>query len=611
MRDRIRRSIRGMNIRRKIILYGYLIFAPIIVLMGLVYCVVSYRGREREYLETCRMHVDSMAENIGLIQKDLWDISTYLCIDNNITALLSSEYNKEFDSNARFWFDSAPMEIVQNMLSIGGNVKSIALYPENGLRPYLRGMDGSVHLQSIEDVRKTDVYRKTLDLQYGTMWESTDRGNSGVFASGAGDKIVLYREMYDLSRSIPLCFMAISIDKARLESVLAGPDYEEGYTAVYDRTGGELCHAGSLDASLQSYVSDPTLFETLSGEDITTLYYLDHVVLLKRFSPNNSVLCMVVPLSLFRRQAVSGAVAAAAGMGFLLVGLFLLLSLVSYIISEPIERLTKAMMKVSEGDLTQRVEVNTQDELGNMAECFNSMVRDVSRLIDEKYVLTIREQESEFAALQAQINPHFLYNMLDSMYWQTLNAGAEDAAESILALSQVFRMVLSNGDRYVPVSHEMLLIQKYLELQKIRFGERLSFDVDYQESVSDILIPKLMVEPFVENSIVHGLSGVDRPCHVGVSCVLTDAKLVFTVKDTGGGMTDDEVRRVLSGEDDDSHRQKMGRYAVKNILARFEIMYPGRYELNIESEKGKGTSVTVIIPADGISEEIRGGIENE
>ena len=195
--------------------------------------------------------------------------------------------------------------------------------------------------------------------------------------------------------------------------------------------------------------------------------------------------------------------------------------------------------------------------------------------------------------------------MLDSLYWQTLNAGVEDVADSILALSQVFRMLLSNGDRYVKVSHEFLLIEKYLELQKMRFGERLSFAVNLQESIAGIVIPKILIEPFVENSVVHGIKEMEGPCSIIVSGALNNDRLIFTINDTGGGMTEEETEAVLRGQDDETHRQRMGRYAVKNILDRLEIMYPGDYVLDIKSKKGEGTNVTMSIPAYGIAQQER------
>lgn len=129
----------------------------------------------------------------------------------------------------------------------------------------------------------------------------------------------------------------------------------------------------------------------------------------------------------------------------LLIGMLPLLFIISNIVTKPLNKLSKAITDVAAGDFEQQVEVTTHDEIGEVAQCFNMMVRSIRELIEQNYVITLQEKESELAALQAQINPHFLYNTLDSLYWQAMEAGNEEVAESILALSQLFRLVLNQG----------------------------------------------------------------------------------------------------------------------------------------------------------------------
>ena len=128
-------------------------------------------------------------------------------------------------------------------------------------------------------------------------------------------------------------------------------------------------------------------------------------------------------------------------------------------------------------------------------------------------------KESELAALQAQINPHFLYNTLDSLYWQAMNADNEEIAESILALSQLFRLVLSQGKREVTVGQETELVSRYFQIQKMRFSKRLEYKINVEDSVKKAKIPKLILQPFVENAIVHGFENVSTPCELTVSGV--------------------------------------------------------------------------------------------
>ena len=194
-----------------------------------------------------------------------------------------------------------------------------------------------------------------------------------------------------------------------MERIISGYS-EDGasFAFIYDPAGGELCHTGQAVQEVREYVQNSLIDNICNDDKVHTVYYADHVILLKKIYPNNNIVCAATPLALFRKQAAAGAYIAVIGLIGLLIGLYMLLLLISYVISEPVIRLTEAIKRVSTGDFSQHVEVESQDELGNMAQCFNNMVIDIRRLIEEKYVLTIREQESEFAALQAQINPHFL-----------------------------------------------------------------------------------------------------------------------------------------------------------------------------------------------------------
>ncbi len=248
------------------------------------------------------------------------------------------------------------------------------------------------------------------------------------------------------------------------------------------------------------------------------------------------------------------------------------------------------------GDFEQRLEIDMNDEVGEVARCFNKMVGDIRTLIDENYVITLREKESELAALQAQINPHFLYNTLDSLYWQALEGECEEIAESILALSQLFRLVLSQGKKEVTVGQEMELVSRYLQIQKVRFSKRLHYDIFVEESVKKARIPKLVIQPFVENAVVHGFENVCTPCNLNVSARMKDGKLQFMVVDSGIGMNQNQMDSIWTQEPDSYAKQRIGRYAIKNIKERLELRYHDDFLLDIKSEVGKGTTVILVVP---------------
>lgn len=213
----------------------------------------------------------------------------------------------------------------------------------------------------------------------------------------------------------------------------------------------------------------------------------------------------------------------------MLLALLPLLVIISNVVTKPLLRLREAIVEVSTGDFDHQVEITTQDEIGEVAQCFNRMVNSIRELIEKNYVIRLQEKESELAALQAQINPHFLYNTLDSLYWQAIEADNEDLAESILALSQLFRLVLNQGQSEVSVSHE-------------------------------------------------------------------DGRIRFEIRDTGVGMRQDQIDALWEEEPNQYRKQRIGRYAIKNIRERLQRRYQGDFTLEIQSEIGKGTVVILTIP---------------
>ncbi len=280
----------------------------------------------------------------------------------------------------------------------------------------------------------------------------------------------------------------------------------------------------------------------------------------------------------------------------MLLALLPLLVIISNVVTKPLLRLREAIVEVSTGDFDHQVEITTQDEIGEVAQCFNRMVCSIRELIEKNYVITLQEKESELAALQAQINPHFLYNTLDSLYWQAIEADNEELAESILALSQLFRLVLNQGRSEVSVSHEIELVSRYLQIQKMRFTKRLEYEIDIDPAISHAKIPKLILQPFVENAIVHGFENMDVPCALTVSGRYEDVRIRFEIRDTGVGMRQDQIDALWEEEPNQYRKQRIGRYAIKNIRERLQRRYQGDFTLEIQSEIGKGTVVILTIP---------------
>lgn len=174
-------------------------------------------------------------------------------------------------------------------------------------------------------------------------------------------------------------------------------------------------------------------------------------------------------------------------IGFM-IGLFPIFLFISKVVTVPLEYLQSGMEQFKKGDFNQKLEVMTYDEVGQVTECFNDMVDEIRELVNKNYIMALKEKESELLALQAQINPHFLYNTLDALYWQAQNTDNEELAEDILALSNLFRMVLGQGKAVITAGEETELIKEYLHVQKMRFEKRLIYEISVEEGIKDAVI---------------------------------------------------------------------------------------------------------------------------
>lgn len=593
----VKEWIGGLNATRKLIFYGYLILIPVMLLVTLVLMLANVGQAQNKQLEQDLRAVKAVSDSLHVVQTEVKDFTTYICINNQVRVLLTGDDPAEKNRNARVWEDETPLQLIQDILSLKGYIKTIAIYPENGVRPYLRGMDGSVHFSDLRTVQKLDVYQAAQQNKYHYIWRSAPRDREDVYLVNRDDKLVLCREMYDLSRETPLAFLMISISRDYFRDLYRNLIHSDREGAlVLSPDGVELDSSGTIGGEIHDFLLSEAFYGQIeSGEAGYTSYGKVNIVYMQQ-DEKSGIICKVVPRYTGWEQIQDIAYMPLMLLLGVLAGMLPLFLIISRLYTKPLRQVSDAIRKFSSGDFTQKVAVTTSDEVGEVADCFNHMVADIKRLIDENYVIRLREKESELALLQAQINPHFLYNTLDSLYWQAMAKENDELAESILALSNLFRLALSQGQSVIPVENEMELVSCYLKIQKIRFSRRLNYQVQVSEDVRQARIPKLIVQPFVENAIVHGLDQLDGVCQVTVSAAREGEWIRMEISDTGIGMTQEQLEGLWRMETDPYAGHRVGRYAIRNIRERLQLKYQDHFQLEIRSAVGKGTTVILKIP---------------
>ena len=251
---------------------------------------------------------------------------------------------------------------------------------------------------------------------------------------------------------------------------------------------------------------------------------------------------------------------------------------------------------VESGDLKEHVPVGAEDEIGKLCVSFNTMMDSLRHLANRQYEDGKAIKQAELRALQAQINPHFLYNTLDLMNWQALDRGAPELAELTCAMARFYRLSLSEGRDFVRLRGELEHVSVYVRIQNMRFAGSIALEIDVPDEVQELEVLKLLLQPLVENCVLHGMGSatVRTPVAIRISGRAEGCDLLLTVSDDGVGMNAEQLRNVLDTE------PGQGRgFGVMNIHQRIRLCYGDGYGLRFASEQGAGTTVQIRMPARG------------
>lgn len=596
--QQIRNWIRRLSIRWKLIFYSYIVITPILLLISILLLLHNYQSAVQSEEDRCIQNVQSVSDNISVMQKNIMEMGTYICINEEIKWILTVDDPEELNRDARLWLNHAPMKIIQDMVAINGQIKTVAIYPENGIMPYLSCIDRSAYISDMEQVRQQAIYALAVQEKGEFLWQRVGRLQSDTYQFNQGDKIVMYREIYDMARRNKLGYLVIGSSAEIFDEICQNAlwDRQESIV-VMSAYGAELVRCGNIENETVSKIIAENVPEPTSGELMQSSVWGNYIVYQCRAEETETVIYKIVRQVGWKDLGSTILYAPMALLIGFLIGLYPVLLLISNIVSKPLQTLSAAMDQFKQGDFSQKVEVVTQDEVGEAMACFNRMVDDIRELIDRNYVLALKERESELDVLQAQINPHFLYNTLDALYWKATESENDEIAEDILSLSQLFRLVLNRGNGIVTVQTEMELVERYLHIQKMRFGKRLEYEIAIDETLLKEEIPKLILQPFIENAIVHGFEKVDSNYTLVIAGSKKEERMIFAVRDTGIGMSEEQLEAIWDGADNRKYAsQRIGRYAIRNVKERLELIYHANYVLRIESKVGQGTTVTMELP---------------
>ncbi len=429
----------------------------------------------------------------------------------------------------------------------------------------------SSRFHSIEEIKNESWYKY---LKNGTpnIWTSID------------SKLSIAKNLYsseDYTKKIGV--LVVSLDKEAIKELLINSK-EDQLVSIIDDSGNLL------------FSNQKGQYKKIDGQDIikkskefqrVSFDNIDYYFRCNEIEQTGIYLSSIVPVASLEKEKNDVIIQ----MRLMYVGIaiivLLMLAPITNMVTKRIKLIANTMKETKDSGL-KKIEINdgNRDEISTLILQYNDMVDKLQVSLKEQYSLGEAKKDAELKALQSQINPHFLYNTLDMINWMAQKNEKDNIREVIQAMSKFYRMTLSKGEDIISIRDELKMCDAYMDIQKKRFKGRINYIQQVEDDVLDFLIPKITLQPLIENSIVHGINEkeVVRGT-IRVDGWIEDNRITLSVTDDGVGMMQENI-----------YKNNGSHYGMKNIAKRLEVFYDEKIELQIESTLGIGTCVIFNIP---------------
>lgn len=444
---------------------------------------------------------------------------------------------------------------------------SIDVYDSDGARIYAGSLDSEAG---------------SLPVYWGVLRAARECEGQTMQANGA-DGLVIARAVYGSDGEVS-GYVLVRIPQGGFGALLGGSFGEQNDVFLLDGTWRQIYCSDSIraDETISSLRAQLLSGAALGGGDYNV--YLCQ-------SPDTGFTLALRQPKVYTREVMATVYSTCAAMGILCLLLGLLCAwLLSRYLSKPVNELDEAMKRVEKGDYAAELSSDREDEMGRLTASFNRMTREYRQNLERSVQRERELNETELSMMQAQLNPHFLYNTLDSIKWLGVTNGVPQVAAVASGLAVLLRAGIS-GDRLITLERELELLEKYLDIQSLRFEDRFAWEIDVDERFQHCIVPKLILQPLVENSIIHGVANMDDG-YIKLSAREKSGTLILSVQDNGVGIPQD----VLDWLNDPDRDVPGGHLGLKNVDLIVRLYYGGDYGISAYSAVGEGSRVELRLP---------------
>ncbi|MDQ0232536.1 sensor histidine kinase [Metabacillus malikii] len=566
--------------------YKLITIISIIMLICLLFTVVGFQFAFNMYdQQIYRKSSQVLIMSSKQIEDELTNIEelSFNILKDSVLQSHLTRTKEEISKYEQFQIES---EIWEKLTSFIGNekyIQSIYLYDQSG-REYRAGSNHSKRIDKMKDV----LIDKAVGGNGSNVWVSDAKTNNYIYSTR---QIKAYK-------NLSLEFLATLIIEVNLDEIIKELpkvwDGHEGGIIISNRQGPfyreenifNYEHLVYSTADSQGYfiqkVKGRSFFITYFQSPYSDWTYWNIIPFGSMFAKVTAMKYIVIFIFLL---LYSGAI-------FLAVKF-------SRHITNPIENLVSSMKNVQQGDfnISETLKLHDygeKDEVGILHHNFYTMIERINELIKENYEKQLLIKDTEFKALQSQINPHFLYNTLESINWLAKINKQQQISNMVESLGYLLRNAISIKEDVITLREEIEIVNHYVTIQKFRFEERLNFNLYIDEQVLDCKLPKLIIQPLVENSINYGLESMIECCHISVSAYKADGNIHLIVEDNGVGIDENQISKIIKG----NVNSKGNGIGIKNIDSRIKLVFGEEYGVKIESTLNLGTKVIIVIPCE-------------
>ena len=552
----MKKTNKSAGVQYKLIFY-YALFAllPMFLIAVFTYGNTKKIQLERLY-EELSYQMEHTIKNLDEKANNYYAASNMFYMDNTLQSYLTADYSQRGYEDLYSYVD----DLFSNVKIFNPDITKISVYTSNRTLP------------------QDEYYFYLLDPENLPDWYQTT-GNGGVMhMQNTGNGTISFTRKLNFYESGQYqIFVYMEITEDYLNQMLGLGDEEITMVLLND--------AGEIQAS-----NHPELI----GKNMASINLEKQI-----FMKNNTAYCGQLQMFTDSRRYDKEA-GLAASRNFLVFFVSSVLALAAiYLYSRSfrnkVDKVRQGARSIGEGKLDYRIFLSEngrgRDELDEIADSVNQMGEQIHTLIEESYKKELDRKISELNLLQEQINPHFLYNALSSISVLAMGNGDKVASRAILYLSDFYRITLSKGKQDIPIREELNLLESYLKIQRMRFDDSIEVEYELDESLLDVHVVKLTLQPIVENAIHHGRDDDSEVFHILIRLFEEQEKTVFEVIDDGCGMDPEKLMQLQN-----SMNHSEGGYGLRNVNIRIKLQYGSQYGVYIESERGFGTKIRIEFP---------------